>query len=120
MKKDAMKELYQELELFDKPALFTNNRLDRDSVPDGLYCYDIRGSDEDFGSLSTLEKFPVIVNHSGSIICGHEIGFDEDAYLVIEDEIGFTGDELYLYEFILKHDVGVSPIEFTEETSVTS
>lgn len=43
MKNDAEKEVFEHIELFGKPALFTNDRIDRDTVPDGLFCYDLRG-----------------------------------------------------------------------------
>lgn len=45
---------------------FTNGRVDRNTLPEGLYAYDIRGGDEiDF---CTLEP-NVCVNHTGTFIC---------------------------------------------------
>ena len=44
---NARTEEFQHIEVFDKPALFTNGRIARDTVPKGWYCYDIRGSDDD-------------------------------------------------------------------------
>ena len=44
---NARTEEFQHIEVFDKPALFTNGRIARDTVPEGWYCYDIRGSDDD-------------------------------------------------------------------------
>ena len=44
---NARTEKFQHIEVFDKPALFTNWRIARDTVPKGWYCYDIRGSDDD-------------------------------------------------------------------------
>ena len=46
---NARTEKFQHIEVFDKPALFTNGRIARDTVPKGWYCYDIRGSDDDPG-----------------------------------------------------------------------
>ena len=46
MKVNARTEKFQHLEVFDKPALFTNGRIARDTVPQGWYCYDIRGCGE--------------------------------------------------------------------------
>ena len=48
---NARTEEFQHIEVFDKPALFTNGRSARDTVPEGWYCYDIRGSDDDSGEL---------------------------------------------------------------------
>ena len=49
MKVNARTEEFQHIEVFDKPALFTNGRIARDTVPKGWYCYDIRGSDDVWG-----------------------------------------------------------------------
>ncbi|MFQ9062081.1 MAG: LPD28 domain-containing protein [Oscillospiraceae bacterium] len=53
---NARTEEFQHIEVFDKPALFTNGRIARDTVPKGWYCYDIRGSDDDPGALCYMEK----------------------------------------------------------------
>ena len=60
-------EEFQHIEVFDKPALFTNGRIARDTVPEGWYCYDIRGSDDDPGALCYIEE-NVVVNHAGSVL----------------------------------------------------
>lgn len=59
---DAYKEDYEHIELFDVPGLFTNSRIDRETVPAGWYCYDLRGSDDDPGDPTTVEE-QVTVNH---------------------------------------------------------
>ena len=56
MKVNARTEEFQHIEVFDKPALFTNGRIARDTVPKGWYCYDIRGSDDDPGELCYVEE----------------------------------------------------------------
>ena len=37
---NAKKEMFDHIELFGKPALFTNFRIDRSTVPENWYCYD--------------------------------------------------------------------------------
>lgn len=37
----------QHIELLGKPALFSDSRVNRSTVPDGWYVYDLRGSDYD-------------------------------------------------------------------------
>ena len=64
---NARTEEFQHIEVFDKPALFTNGRIARDTVPKGWYCYDIRGSDDDPGELCYMEE-NVVVNHAGSVL----------------------------------------------------
>ncbi len=88
----ALKAEYDSIELFGIPALFTNSRLDRDTIPSGWYCYDIRGSDNDPGELSTLEPF-VLVNHAGSILSLQPIPYPEgQTYANIMGEINFDED----------------------------
>lgn len=45
----------QHIELLGKPALFSDSRVNRSTVPDGWYVYDLRGSDYDPDLISTLE-----------------------------------------------------------------
>lgn len=44
MRVNARQEEYEYVELFGKPALFTNSPIDRSTVPEGWYAYDLRGS----------------------------------------------------------------------------
>ena len=43
---NAMTEHYEEITVCGKPALFTSIRIRRDTIPDGLYAYDVRHDDE--------------------------------------------------------------------------
>ena len=63
-KSDARKEEYEHVELFGKPALFTDSRISRFTVPQGWFCYDLRGSDYDPGRPIMVEN-SVVVNHAG-------------------------------------------------------
>lgn len=51
---DARNEIFDHIELFDAPAMFTNARVDRSSIPEGLFCYDVRGADDDPGGLTVI------------------------------------------------------------------
>ena len=55
-KENLLNEELQEIEIFDKPGLFSNGRLRDEEVPEGLYRYDLRGSDYDPGQPITVEK----------------------------------------------------------------
>ena len=48
---NAMTEHYEEITVCGKLALFTSIRIKRDTVPDGLYAYDVRHDDECRGTL---------------------------------------------------------------------
>ena len=64
---NAMTEHYEEITVCGKPALFTSIRIKRDTVPDGLYTYDVRHDDECRGIPCEIAPF-VMVNHWGTII----------------------------------------------------
>ena len=94
-------EQYQEVELFEKPALFSNGRIFRDDLPEGVYCYDLRGSDDDPGSPICVEE-RVVVNHAGSVILTAPLEFPEEGRLYFTDETGlnFNGGMLTLSQFL--------------------
>ena len=94
-------EQYQEVELFEKPALFSNGRISRDDLPEGVYCYDLRGSDDDPGFPICVEE-RVVVNHAGSVILTAPLEFPEEGRLYFTDETGlnFNGGMLTLSQFL--------------------
>lgn len=95
---DANNDIFELMELFDQVVLFTNARIDRKTVPDFLYAYDLR--DECDGIPCTIEKY-VSVNHFGTIIASKPIELNSLGYgLIREDDYGFIGDEMTLAEFV--------------------
>ena len=92
---------YQEVELFEKPALFSNGRISHDDLPEGVYCYDLRGSDDDPGFPICVEE-RVVVNHAGSVILTAPLEFSEEVRLYFTDENGlnFNGGMLTLSQFL--------------------
>lgn len=81
----ANDEQYQEIELFDKPGLFSNGRIARDNLPEGVYCYDLRGSDYDPGEPVCVEE-QVVVNHAGSVLLTEPLELAEDGRLMLTEE----------------------------------
>ena len=96
--KDATK--YQEVEIFDVPALFSNGRVTPADIPEGMYCYDLRGSDDDPGMPVMVENH-VVVNHAGSIITAKPLDLGEEGRLALTEEEGlnFVGGEISAYRF---------------------
>lgn len=96
--KDAPK--YQEVEIFDVPALFSNGRIALADLPEGLYRYDLRGSDYDPGMPVTVEQ-NVAVNHAGAIITAKPLDLGEDGrlYLTEEEGLNFVGGEISMQRF---------------------
>lgn len=58
---------YERFEILGHDALFTCLRIDRKSLPEGLYAYDLRDCDDCSGDPCQL-KSHVMVNHWGTII----------------------------------------------------
>lgn len=99
-KETILDEQLQEIEIFDKPGLFSNGRLRDEDVPEGLYRYDLRGSDYDPGQPILVEK-TVIVNHAASVLMAEELELGADGRLELGEEgLNFTGAELTVREFI--------------------
>ena len=97
----ANDEQYQEIELFDKPGLFSNGRIVRDNLPEGVYCYDLRGSDYDPGEQVCVEE-RVVVNHAGSVLLTEPLELAEDGRLMLTEEEGlnFVGGFSTLTQFL--------------------
>ena len=97
----ANDEQYQEIELFDKPGLFSNGRIVRDNLPEGVYCYDLRGSDYDPGEPVCVEE-QVVVNHAGSVLLTEPLELEEDGRLMLTEEEGlnFVGGFSTLTQFL--------------------
>ena len=87
---------YQSMELLGVNGLFTNFRVDRDSLPEGFYKYSLREGDDN--PFSTVEKC-VAVNHMGDFICKQELDLNGQDEYELFDEYGFTGDEIDLDKF---------------------
>ena len=102
---NARTEEFQHIEVFDKPALFTNGRIARDTVPQGWYCYDIRGSDDDPGELCYMEE-NVVVNHAGSVLMPEKLAMPKSGRLDVRDELGFLDEgDMTLREFCEAHQL---------------
>ena len=97
----ANDEQYQEIELFDKPGLFSNGRIARDNLPEGVYYYDLRGSDYDPGEPVCVEE-QVVVNHAGSVLLTEPLELAEDGRLMLTEEEGlnFVGGFSTLTQFL--------------------
>lgn len=104
---NAMTDEFEHIEIFGKPALFTNTRVDKETVPKGWYRYNIRGSDRDPGSFGTRER-EVVVNHAGTILLPEEIPFPKGKeYKPIRGSQNFLGEEMTIAEFCVCHGLPV-------------
>lgn len=81
----AMTEHYEEITVCGKPALFTSIRIKRDTIPDGLYAYDVRHDDECRGIPCEIAPF-VMVNHWGTIILAEPLELPDDGRRYIDED----------------------------------
>ena len=91
-------ERYQEVELFDVPALFANGRVDLSELPEGIYRYELRGSDYDPGYPIAVEN-QVLVNHAATVLSAFPLDLSERNGLWLGEGLNFTGGEQTIREY---------------------
>ena len=87
------------IEVLDRRALFSNGRLMPEQIPEGLYAYDLRHSD-DGDRLCSIEP-KVGVNHGGTVLMRDILDFGKNGYIPLDEdtEPNFTGEEMTAEEF---------------------
>ena len=91
---------YEKIELLGKTALFSNARLTDADIPEGLYCYHLRHSD-DGGKFCSVEP-RVGVNHGGSVILKEPLDFGKSGYIPLDEETSpnFSGERENFSDFL--------------------
>jgi hypothetical protein len=79
---------FEEVSLLGKNALFTSMRLDRTTLTEGVYAYDIRSSDDD-GFYAAGIANEIMVNHFGTVLTNVPYDLGKDGYIILEDEKDF-------------------------------
>ena len=106
MRYNAATENYERVEVFGKDCLFTCARIDRSTVPEGMYAYDVR-HDDDCQGIPCQIKPHVLVNHWGTIICAEPIEMEfEDVFACryLEDgDFNYTGRMATLESYRKEH-----------------
>ena len=88
------------IEVLDRKALFSNGRMLPEEIPEGLYAYDLRYSDEKGQFISIEPK--VGENHGGTVLMRELLDFREQGYLSFTDDTSpnFLGYDLTPREFM--------------------
>ena len=88
------------IEVLDRRALFSNGRHMPEQIPEGLYAYDLRHSDDGDRFCSVEPR--VGVNHGGTVLLKEVLDFGEQGYIPLDEdtEPNFTGEELTIGEFM--------------------
>lgn len=87
---DAMTENFEEVTVLDHPMLFTCVRVNRKTVPEGLYMYEVRHDDNQHGLPVQIANW-IMVNHWGTLISNKPIKLEpnnvgNNAYRDIDPE----------------------------------
>lgn len=92
---DAQKEVFEEVELLGRTGYFTEMRVDRETVPEGMFCYELRHGDDDSFPASMEEN--VRMNYFGTVILTEELALGEGNALRLDyGDFGYTGEQIYL------------------------
>ena len=89
---------FERFEILGQDALFTNLRIARNSLPEGLHAYDLRDCDDFSGEACELNSH-IIVNHWGTVIVKEPIEGADDGIVLEEDDYNYLGEEMTLEEF---------------------
>lgn len=91
---------FELIEVCEQTALFSDDQISDDDIPDGMYHYDLRegdGFNTYFGSIEPN----VLSDFAGSIITLRPFDFGTDGYIELDydTEPNFLGKELTIEEF---------------------
>lgn len=106
---NAMDETYEMVTVLDKPMLFSSCRIDRNTVPKGLYVYEVRHDDDQRGDPVQIANW-IMVNHWGTLISSEPLKLnsrkeENNAYLNIdpEEDWNYEGIAITLMEYMEQH-----------------
>ncbi len=92
------REKFQEVELLGHRGIFTDLRVDQETVPVGVYCYELRHGDDD--SFPATVEQNVTVNYFGAVVMAEKLELSKEGHLMLSyDDFGFTGEELTMLEY---------------------
>ena len=102
-------ETFDEVEVLGKPMLFTCARVDKTTIPKGLYFYEVRHDDDQRGDPVQIARW-VMVNHWGCLLSATPIALEEsphinNAYRDIDPEKdwNYTGERRTAQEYMAKY-----------------
>ena len=92
---DVQKEVLEEAELLGRTGYFTELRVDKETVPEGMHCYELRHGDNDGFPVSVEES--VRVNYFGAVLLAEELELGKEKALQFGyEDFGYTGEQMYL------------------------
>ena len=125
---DVRKEVLEEVHLMGRTGYFTELRVDKETVPEGMHCYELRHGDDDRVPVSVEES--VRVNYFGAVIFKEELELGEEKALQFGyEDFGYTGEQMFFSQIQGKeqHDgegyetiqTGAELISFMKENGIS-
>ena len=106
---DVRTEEFEIVTVFDHPMLFTCLRCDRNTLPKGMYLYEVRHDDDMQGIPCEIAE-RILVNHWGTVISNKPIALTEQfstgkRYRLINEETdwNYEGITCSLREYMQKY-----------------
>ena len=113
MRVNAMTEKFEDVTVLGHPMLFTCARVERDSVPEGLYMYEVRHDDDCQGDPVQIANW-IMVNHWGTLISNKQVRLEpskngNNAYRYInpENDWNYEGIVTTVKEYMEKNPPAV-------------
>ena len=95
---DVNSRTLQEVEIKGHYGVFTELRVDKSTIPEGVNCYELRHGEDD--SYPAAIEQSVRVNYFGAVLMTDKMELGEDGYVELTfDDFGFTGEELTMLEY---------------------
>lgn len=97
---------FQEITIFNKPALFTPYRIDSKDLPKGLYKYELQYDDGQDGIITMLGR-NIHVNFWGTILTTKKLGLYHGYRNVDEtkDVLFADAKSISIYDYLKKHPI---------------
>ena len=81
---DYGKETFEKVSVDGIKCEFSGMRIDRNTVPEGKYQYEVAGDDESGGEPARI-KLGILVNFFGTLICDEPLPIGENGVLWVMD-----------------------------------
>ena len=85
-RQNAMEMTWDVVEVLGKECLFNDLRIDRNTIPEGYFMYEVRHADEDWGEPCEI-ALGILVNFYGTLIAKEQFDLETDTnnpYVYIE------------------------------------
>jgi hypothetical protein len=92
---DATKERFESVEILGIPGLFTTSRVNRNTVPKGMYAYDLQTSEDDWSQPCMVGRH-IMVEHMGTVLTASPIALSSGGYCDLHPGDFATGKAGYL------------------------